>query len=281
MKSKYDPLLIAEEDDLRSACIHKLVQKSVSFNKRTSAAAIPKVIIQFWHDLDDIPMDVLECLDSWKSLAPQGFKRVLFDDRTARKFIKERFDPKYVTAFDLCHHPAMRCDYFRLCYMLDSGGFYVDADELYQGSDCQSLFSDTRLKLQPLCYDKLSESMVQTCVFLKHGAYSPHWIFYVNNNPIISPPDHRVIQLALERATWILLSRIEELPDIQSTTGPGNLSANLVRHWVCLEREEKDQDFEFIHNWDSHSISKWPLSYRNDKRNWRIWNSLSHQGIFD
>jgi len=281
VKSKKDPSRIAEDDDLRSACIRKLVQKSVSFNKRHGTAAIPKVIIQFWHDLDDIPKDVQECLDSWKSLIPQGFKRVLFDDHAARNFIHERFGAKYVAAFDLCHHPAMRCDYFRLCYVLEAGGFYVDADELYQGSDCQSLFSDDRLKLQPLCYDNLSECMVQTCDFLKHGAYSPLWIFYVNNNPIIAPPDHPVIQLALERATWILLSRTEERPDIQSTTGPGNLSANLVRHWIRLEREGKDQDFDFLHDWDSHSISKWPLSYRNDERNWRIWNALTRQGVGD
>ncbi len=85
---------------------------------------------------------------------------------------------------------------------------------------------------------------------------------------------HPVIQIALERATRILLRRDEERPDIQSTTGPGNLSVSLVMHWIWLEREGKDQDFEFLPNWEYHSISKWPLSYRNDKRNWRIWNTL-------
>lgn len=278
MTSEKDPSRIAEDDNLRSACIRKLVQIPVSFNKRHSTAVIPKVIIQFWHDLNDIPLDVQVCLDSWKSLISQDFKRVIFDDHAARNFIYERFGTKYVAAFDLCHHPAMRCDYLRLCYMLDVGGFYVDADEVYQGSDFQSLFSDDRLKVQPLCYDNLSESMVQTNVFLQRGADSPHWIFYVNNNPIIAPPDHPVIQMALKRATRILLSRAEERPDIQSTTGPGNLSASLVRHWIWLERERKDQDFDFLPDWDSHSISKWPLSYRNDERNWRIWNTLTRKG---
>lgn len=281
MKSKEYFSHIAEDDGLRSECIRKLVQKSAAFKKRHGTIDIPKVIIQFWHDLDDIPNDVQECLNSWESLIQQGFKRVIFDDRAARNFIYERFGAKHVAAFDLCSHPAMRCDYFRLCYLLKVGGFYVDADEVYQGSDLHSFFNDDRLKVQPLCYDIFSGLMVQTCIFLKLDAYSPNWIFYVNNNPIITPPDHPVIQLALERATLIILNSPEKRSDIQSTTGPGNLSASLVRHWDCLECEGNDQDFDFLYDWDYFSISKWPLSYRNDKRNWRIWRALMFQGKAD
>jgi hypothetical protein len=36
----------------------------------------------------------------------------------------------------------MRCDYFRLCYIYRQGGFYVDADEIYQGGDYHSLYRD-------------------------------------------------------------------------------------------------------------------------------------------
>ncbi len=281
MKFKEDFSHVAEDDGLRSECIRKLVQKSAVFKKRHGTIDIPKVIIQFWHNLDDVPEDVQECLDSWKSLIQQGFRRVIFDDRAARNFIHERFGAKHVAAFDLCSHPAMRCDYFRLCYLLKVGGFYVDADEVYQGSGFHSLFNDGRLKVQPLCYDIVSGRMVRTRTFLKLDAYSPNWIFYVNNNPIITPPDHSVIQLALERATLILLNNPEERSDIQSTTGPGNLSASLVRHWNCLEYEGNDQDFDFLYDWDSFSLSKWPLSYRNDKRNWRIWRALMFQSGSD
>jgi mannosyltransferase OCH1-like enzyme len=128
--SNKDPLNIAEDDNLRSACIRKLVQKPVSFKKRSITNVIPKIIVQFWHDLNHIPLDVQLCIDSWKSLVSQDFNWVIFDDHTARNFINKRFGTKYVTAFDLCHHPAMRCDFFRLCYMLEVGGFYVDADEV-------------------------------------------------------------------------------------------------------------------------------------------------------
>ena len=47
----------------------------------------------------------------------------------------------------------MQADYFRLCYLLVEGGFYVDADDVCVGTDIGWLFEDGRLKLQPLCYD--------------------------------------------------------------------------------------------------------------------------------
>lgn len=281
MKTNEDFTNIAEDDNLRSECIRELVQGHLTSKKRNNASGIPKVIIQFWHDLDDVPNDVQECLDSWNPLIQHGFKRVIFDDRSARSFIHERFSTKHVAAFDLCSHPAMRCDYFRLCYLLKTGGFYVDADEFYQDKSLQSFFNDDRLKVQPLCFDPFSGKMIQECIYINPNAYSPYWIFYVNNNPIIAPPKHPIIHQALERATSILSNSPEERSDIQSTTGPGNLSASLVKHWNCLASKRNHRDFDFLYNWDSFSISKWPLSYRNDKRNWRIRRSLIFQGVIE
>lgn len=57
--------------------------------------------------------------------------------------------PHHLSAYERCHHPAMKSDYFRLCFIARHGGFYVDADEVFQGVDCESLFADPRLKLQP------------------------------------------------------------------------------------------------------------------------------------
>jgi len=44
----------------------------------------------------------------------------------------------------------MQSDYFRLCYILVEGGLYVDADDVYQGMDIDYLFTDSRLKINPL-----------------------------------------------------------------------------------------------------------------------------------
>ena len=191
------PSRIAEDDRLRSCYMRDLIQETPQIDGPSGVANIPKVIVQFWHDSRAIPADVCECLDSWQPLTGQGFQRVLFDDNKARRFIAKHFGSSHVAAFDRCPHPAMRCDYFRLCYIYTYGGFYVDADEVYQGGDFQPLFRDGRLKLQPLCYDCLSDTMVQVDLVIRNPADSPYWVFYVNNNPLIAPASHPVIRLAL------------------------------------------------------------------------------------
>ncbi len=272
MHSVNDPFHIAEDDNLRSSHIRELVQEAIPIENSSSRTDIPKVIVQFWHDFENIPEDVQDCLDTWEPLKNQGFKRVLFDNTGARQFISKRLGDSYVAAFDRCHHPAMRCDYFRLCYILIHGGFYVDADEIYQGTDCNHFFQDNKLKIQPLCYDTGTGTMVNPDIFIRKRAYSPDWIFYVNNNPLIAPAYHQVIRLALDRATRILLSCAEGRLEIQSTTGPGNLTASLVRHSIASKLKSRIRDFLILANWEATSISPWSLSYRDDERNWRLWN---------
>jgi mannosyltransferase OCH1-like enzyme len=269
-----DPKGCAENDRYRSSYVRSLVQTTQSLPEPPlgSKNTIPKVIVQFWDNLGRIPKDVQECLDTWEPLAAHGFARLIFDDRKARSFIFTQFGSTHVAAFDRCYHPAMRCDYFRLCYILSSGGFYVDADEMYQGMDLKHLFDDNRLKLQPLCYDTETGEMIKNNVFMKDRQYSPNWIFYFANTPIIAPAGHPIIRLALERATGILINSSERL-EIQSTTGPGNLTASLVRHAIYQELSGEAQDFLILSDWESTSIICWPLSYRNDARNWRLSNT--------
>ena len=266
----HDPVRAAEDAGLRSAHVRELLQRPAPTKSRPRPPPIPRVIIQFWDDPFRLPSDVRECLDSWQPLAKSGFTRVLFDDDRASRFISGVFGPTFVAAFDRCHHPAMRCDYFRLCYLLARGGFYVDADEFYLGGSCDELFLNDMLKVQPLCYDLATDSMVPSEV-LRKRALSSDWIYYVNNNPLVAPPFHPVIRLALARATRILLNESGH-PEIQSTTGPGNLTASLVRHSLTCELAGKEQDFGLVENWETISTSRWPLSYRDDIRNWRLWN---------
>jgi mannosyltransferase OCH1-like enzyme len=262
---------IAEDDQLRSNYARDLIQNSHCLAPLPSASSrpIPRRIVQYWDASNDIPEDVRECLESWTPLAKIGFQREVFDDRAAKQFISTELGSLYTEAFDLCYHPAMRCDYFRLSYILAKGGFYVDADEVYQGINVDYLFSDNNLKIQPLCYDMKSGAMVTPEVFVSKHGHSREWIFYFNNNPIISPPGHAVIQFALQRATRILLSSTEK-PEIQSTTGPGNFTASLVMHAVSQAAANEPLDFFILHNWQAISISRWPLSYRDDQRNWRL-----------
>jgi hypothetical protein len=93
-------------------------------------------------------------------------------------------------------------------------------------------------------------------------------IFYLNNDPVAAPADHPVLRRALARATERLLGE-DALPEIQSTTGPGNLTAALAAHARELMIAGAPLDFELLHNWDSIAETRWELSYRGDARNWR------------
>ena len=260
-----------EDDDLRSRHVRRLIHGTEGGSPRRPRGSedIPRMIVQFWHDRAELPEDVRACLESWRALENEGFSIVLFDDEEARRFIAGRFGDSYSRAYDFCYHHAMRCDYFRLCYILANGGFYVDADDVYQGADCGRLFGDAKLKVQVLCYDVATDSMVSPNIFFEQQKCSSSWIFYINNNPIVAPAGHPVVRFALERATRILLN-CHERPGIQSTTGPGNLTASLVKHAIASTCQGLDRDFVILGDWQEIAVTRWPLSYRNDKRNWRL-----------
>jgi hypothetical protein len=93
-------------------------------------------------------------------------------------------------------------------------------------------------------------------------------IFYVNNNPIAAPAHHPVVRRALARATEVLLGD-EPAPEIQSTTGPGNLTAVLAAHAREVHAHGALPDFELLLDWEKIAEPCWDLAYRDDARNWR------------
>lgn len=255
----------------RSDFIRSLVQKTRAQQAADNRAArVPNTIVQFWHDLAQLPEDVRECISTWSKWKNCGFAHRVFDTAGARKFISRSVGADHARAFTRCYHPAMQADYFRLCYLFVEGGLYVDADDVCIASDIASLFDGNQLKVQPLCYDIGSDSMVSPTEFLQPGANSEGWIFYVNNNPLIANQGDPVIKRALERATKLLHSAADgEFPEIQSTTGPGNLSRTIFELGAAFAIDDR---VVVLHDWDSIAVSRWPLSYRRDGRNWRLSN---------
>jgi mannosyltransferase OCH1-like enzyme len=269
----------SEHHRQRSEFIRKIVQRRLgqhSVNNRYRQLA-PKTIVQYWHDLRELPHDVQECIASWTRWEASGYTHRLFDERAARTFIHRSLSARHECAFQRCYHPAMQADYFRLCYLLVEGGFYVDADDVCVGSEIGWLFQDGRLKLQPLCYDIASGAMVKSSVFLSADAYDPSWIFYFNNNPLVASRGHPIIERALSQATRLLeLAGEDPLPEIQTTTGPGNLSRSIFELGT-KSGGSVESDLVVLRDWDSLAVSLWPLSHRGDARNWR----LSNQKRFD
>lgn len=258
----------AENDLLRSEFVRQLIGRCPSDPRPTDGA--PRLLVQFWDEATSVPQDVQECLDSWAPLEQSGFQRLLFHDSSALQFIAGHFAERYGNAFRACGHPAMRADYFRLCFILRFGGLYVDADDRYLGRDVDTVASDGRLRLQALCYDIPTGSMLDPYEAATAGE-NTNRVFYVNNNPLIAPAAHPLVARALERATDQLLAAGPNCRDIQSMTGPGNLTASLVEHTLALDGKGAELDFALLPNWDSIAMSQWPLEYRSDDRNWRNW----------
>src|SRR6056297_1753415 len=105
---------ISENYKLRSKYMWKLISNSTRINHiEKSHSDIPRILVQFWDNAGTIPTDVKSCLNSWKTLDNYGFNRLLFDDESSKKYITNNYASKYLEAFKLCNHPAMRADYFR------------------------------------------------------------------------------------------------------------------------------------------------------------------------
>jgi mannosyltransferase OCH1-like enzyme len=192
----------------------------------------------------------------------------MFSDASASAYIAERYGARERGAFARCRHPAMRSDFLRMCFMLAEGGFYVDADDVLLGDGWKTIFRDGLLKVQPLCYDIAAGGMVPAAEIWRADLPTDGRIFYVNNDPIAAPAGHPVIRRALARATARLLGE-DLLPEIQSTTGPGNLTAALAAHARDRTLVGASRDFELVRNWDAIAETRWELSYRADARNWR------------
>lgn len=270
--------LIEENHRARSNFVRGLVQRSSGLAIASSVftSNLPKRIVQFWDNLDRLPGDVGEGIKTWKKTEEQGFERLLFDKCQARDFIRRRLGVRHKRAYDKCYHPAMQSDYFRLCYILMEGGCYIDVDDVYDGSQIQHLFSDCRLKIQPLCYDIATNMMVPPSLFTKPGANAASWIFYFNNNPLIAGCGHPLVERALAQATLSLEKDMTNgLPEIQSTTGPGNLTKSIFD--AATESSDIEQTLLVLCDWENIVKNRWELSYRNDARNWRLSNCRGFQ----
>lgn len=274
MAESFYPPGFEEREDFRSAFIREITIQQMEENAEIAEALqadssrIPKNLVRFWHDPSNLPDDVRVCLDSWAGLADEGFAFHMFDDSSAADYIADVFGDRESQAFARCAHPAMRCDYLRLCFVLAEGGFYVDADDVLLGEAWKRIFRDSRLKVQPLGYDITAGAMMLAADIWRTDLPLADRVFYVNNDPIAAPPDHPIMRHALQRATEKLLGE-DGFHEIQSTTGPGNLTAALAAHARHLQLAGLPFDFELLRDWDSIAEMRWDLGYRSDSRNWR------------
>jgi len=221
---------------------------------------IPRRILQFW-DQETIPPDVHDCMATWRAIP--DFEHVIFDDVRAREFINAECEPRHLEAYDLCNHPAMKSDLFRLAFLYRRGGMYIDADDIYEGRNIQRLFDgDGLFRLRSASFTR--------------GASEPPSTIY-NNNPIFCVANDEILRKALERATSIMLSLGKrEYYNMLVITGPLNLS--IAVYATALDCIAQGTDFRFhpIIGWDDISRKNPKMEYQKTTRNWRNAQAEAH-----
>ncbi len=87
-------------------------------------------LMQYW-DTPTAPDQVEELMKTWSSDPQFDHHRYCWD--SAHSFVGDRFDRRTLMVFETCAVPAMQCDVFRLCWLFEVGGIYIDADQGNRG----------------------------------------------------------------------------------------------------------------------------------------------------
>ena len=90
-------------------------------------SSFPKIIHQIFGLWDNkIPSEIQKRMDTWKRLHPE-YKYILWNKKTCRDFIKEKFD-WFLPIYDAYKYHVQRADSIRYFILYKYGGIYSDID---------------------------------------------------------------------------------------------------------------------------------------------------------
>lgn len=244
--SIYDDIHVPDADREIVECLFQL-QSSLRVEdvKQEQGAHLEHFgkIVQFWDK--DIPGDVEVITRNW---ANSGHQYQLFNEMSAHKYILENLGSIYTTVFSRCSHPAMKADFFRLAYLANEGGIYVDADEC--------LFGDIDLYFEQL---NISSGAL-VCTYAHERV--------ANNNLLICRRFNQIICKCLQMAVDNIMMH-PEYP-IWRSTGPGILGMAIAWHLRCFGIDETLSSIRLDRSvWNSTVRKVDDLSYKSDSRDWR------------
>lgn len=217
---------------------------------RALAHPIPSVIVQFW-DSSAVPEDVGQAIATWRD-HNSDFEHRLFDAPGARGFIGEAHGEAAVRAFDRCHHPAMKADFFRVAYLLKEGGIYIDADD--------ACVRPIRTLVQAIGDARFAASV--------SGDAAP----YVHNWFLAAAPGTAILRSAMAE----MIAIIEHLhiaggrADIWHTSGPGLITRAVARALAEAPEAGGDAIFLTTQQYRGYSATQEDLAYKKTPvGNWR------------
>lgn len=243
----------------------------ISNNSKPTTSALK--IVQYW-DTNSIPEDVLKLMDSWKNIYGDRYTR--FDDERAKFFIESNFPESYIDAYCKCWHPAMKSDFFRLCYLWVNGGYYIDADEAAKSKLPIFNYDDNIIILRP--YINSLDGKLPN-VKIKQYHQEKNWCkfgIYFNNFPIITSKHNQVIKIALINAKNLINSHTTEKISIHSITGPNNLTASLIVSALKTSILNEQKINVLAIDWGNYvdDLESNRLDYKKDSRNWRQYENI-------
>lgn len=161
-KAQYFKFSLHPQDELEDYLHPRflpVIDKNHSENITDSVSVtIPKHIMVFWHD-EIVPQDVRGSIEKIKLHNPK-YQVEIFHTESAGAFIQQVYGTEIYDLYNRrCVHPSMKSDFFRMCYLAEKGGIYVDVDidcfaslELifnHYDADCFLFYT----KGQPCCID--------------------------------------------------------------------------------------------------------------------------------
>lgn len=224
----------------------------------TVSQQIPRVVFQYWDQKP--PNEIITLIDRNRFLcATNNIEHRLFDDTSARNLIKSYFSDDVYRAYDLSPHPAMKCDLFRLCYLYQYGGFYLDADMVFTENMTQLFALDTGL------------------VVFKWDTKNKITIL---NGVIGSEPGSEIIRFIIQSATISMLNAYKQNPHkaVKNTLGIcGPVLFTRAIGTFIAQNENQAELFitvERVQNMFKHWVNngpaflKKPLEYKNTELHW-------------
>lgn len=200
-------------------------------------------IFQFW-DTADPPADLAGPMTSWQRLGP-GYRR--YDAAAARAYLAAEFGQAAVKTFDMCPHPAVQSDYFRLARLTRDGGLCADADEQPRHGFARHW---------PAMADR-------TVVWFYSNRAEGHF----TNGLLACPPGSALAQACLDEAGRRI--RSDPMGHVYALAGPGMLTDMIL---AVADRHGLDGFLAVPRGYVRRNLSRQvPAAYKRDARSWHLW----------
>jgi len=200
-------------------------------------------IIQYWDNSP--PQDVISELDRWKALSKnRGYCR--FNEQSGLEFLEEYFGSLEMKMFEEAPHPAVQSDLLRLCVLKVRGGIYIDADT----------------KPSPH-FEEFAKGFGTANLWFRTSQVHCR----IQNGFLAFKPQHPFVDAMLAKTKARLSGNA--YTSILDLSGPGMATDTLLEE-AAMGRV-KDISALPISQVHSQILRQFDASYKQDDRNWRIF----------